>query len=99
MDILYEHEGTLEDQQGRNEQLLKRAVDAKNGRMFRETLDQMKPGPGHPYWPISANTLCHVVQKGDVGMLQALFWTKVDINGTDSSGWAAIHYAAYERKM
>ena len=99
VDILYEHEGTLEDQQGRNEQLLKRAVDAKNGRMFRETLDQMKPAPGHPYWPISANTLCHIVQKGDVGMLQALFWTKVDINGTDSSGWAAIHYAAYERKM
>ena len=99
VDILYEHEGILADQQGRNEQLLKQAVDSKNGRVFRETLDQMKPAPGHPHWPISAHTLCHVVQKGDIGMLQALFWTKVDINGTDSSGWAAIHYAAYGRNM
>lgn len=99
VDVLYEHDDVLEDQQGRNEQVLKQAVDAKDGRIFREKLDQMKSAPGHPTWPISANTLCHVVQKGDLGMLQALFWTKVDINGTDSTGWAAIHHAAWARNM
>jgi hypothetical protein len=99
VDVLYRHQDTLADQHGRNEQALRRAVDANNGRGFRETLEQMGPGPGHPHWPISAETLCHVVKKGDLGMLQALFWTKVDINGRDSAGWAAIHYAADTRNM
>ncbi|OQU97658.1 Ankyrin repeat-containing protein [Cladophialophora immunda] len=94
VDVLYRHQDTLADQHGRNEQALRRAVDANNGRGFRDTLEQMNPGPGHPHWPISAETLCHVVKQGDLGMLHALFWTKVDINGRDSTGWAAIHYAA-----
>jgi hypothetical protein len=29
-------------------------------------------------------------------MLRALFWRKVDIDGIDSDGWAAIHHDAYE---
>ena len=95
VDVLYEHEDTLDDQHSRNEHFLRLAVTSKDGRAFRQTLDMMKPAPGHPHWPVSATTLCCVVKAGDLAMLQALFWTKVDINGTDSDGWAAIHYAAY----